>query len=71
MHAALQIGASPILLARESPEWGSLGPLALNGSPVTIHLVVPDVDAAVAQAAGAGAKVTMPVGDMFWGDRFA
>jgi uncharacterized glyoxalase superfamily protein PhnB len=42
----------------------------LKGSPVTIHLYVPDVDAAVAQAVAAGATVTMPVADMFWGDRY-
>lgn len=70
MHAALQIGNSLIMLAEESPEWGSLSPLALKGSPVTIHLVVPDVDAAIAQAVAAGARVTMPVADMFWGDRY-
>ncbi|HVE06711.1 MAG TPA: VOC family protein, partial [Paraburkholderia sp.] len=31
---------------------------------------VEDVDATVAQAVAAGAKVTMPVADMFWGDRY-
>ena len=47
-----------------------LGPKSLKGSPVTIHLYVEDADATVAQAAAAGAKVTMPVQEMFWGDRF-
>ena len=28
-------------------------------------------DAVVAQAARAGAKITMPPSDMFWGDRYA
>ena len=42
----------------------------LNGSPVTIHLYVSDVDATVAQAVAAGARVTMPDSDMFWGDRY-
>jgi uncharacterized glyoxalase superfamily protein PhnB len=37
---------------------------------VTIHLYVPDVDAVVARAVEAGAKTTMPVADMFWGDRY-
>jgi PhnB protein len=31
---------------------------------------LPDVDAFTAQAVGAGAKVTMPIADMFWGDRY-
>jgi uncharacterized glyoxalase superfamily protein PhnB len=42
----------------------------LKGSPVTIHLYVEDVDAFAARAIAAGAKVTMPVADMFWGDRY-
>jgi uncharacterized glyoxalase superfamily protein PhnB len=37
---------------------------------VTLHLQVPDVDAVVAQAVEAGAELTMPVADMFWGNRY-
>lgn len=70
IHAAVKIGDSTLMLVDENPQWGSLGPKALKGSPVTIHLYVPDVDATVAQAVAAGAKVTMPVADMFWGDRY-
>lgn len=70
MHAQVRIGDSHVMLVDEMPEWGLLGPLALKGSPVTIHLYVPDVDAAVARAVAAGATVTMPVADMFWGDRY-
>lgn len=70
MHASLKIGDSALMLADEMPAWGALGPKALKGSPVTVHLSVPDVDATVAQAVAAGAKLTMPVADMFWGDRY-
>lgn len=70
IHAAVKIGNSTLMLVDESPEWGALGPRTLKGSPVTIHLFVEDVDAVVAQAAAAGAKITMPVSDMFWGDRY-
>jgi PhnB protein len=70
MHALIRIGGSAVMLVDEMPEWGSLGPKALKGSPVTIHLYVEDADAAVARAVSAGAKVTMPVADMFWGDRY-
>jgi|SRR5215813_4580105 len=70
MHAMIRIGGSAVMLADEMPEWGSLGPKALKGSPVTIHLYVEDTDAFVARAAKAGAKITMPVDDMFWGDRY-
>ncbi len=70
VHAAVKIGDSDLMLAEESPAWGSLAPISLKGSPVTLHLVVPDVDASVAGAVDAGAKLTMPVSDMFWGDRY-
>jgi uncharacterized glyoxalase superfamily protein PhnB len=69
MHAAIRIGDSSVMLVDEMPEWGALGPKSLKGSPVTIHLFVEDVDAFVARAVAAGAKITMPVADMFWGDR--
>jgi uncharacterized glyoxalase superfamily protein PhnB len=70
MHGAIEIGAATIMLVDERPEWGALSPKSLKGSPVTIHLYVDDVDAFVARAADAGAKVIMPVADMFWGDRY-
>jgi uncharacterized glyoxalase superfamily protein PhnB len=70
MHAMVRIGNSPVMLADEMPEWGSVGPKSLNGTPVSIHLYVDDADAFVARAEQAGAKITMPVADMFWGDRY-
>jgi PhnB protein len=70
LHAMLRIGDSALMLTDEYPEQNELGPQALKGSPVTIHLYVPDVDATVARAVAAGARVTMPVSDMFWGDRY-
>jgi PhnB protein len=70
MHASVKIGDSMLMLVDENPQWGALGPKSLKGTPVTIHLMVEDVDATVAQAVAAGAKVTMPVEDMFWGDRY-
>lgn len=70
MHASLKIGDSVLMLTDEWPEHRSFGPKTLNGSPVTIHLYVEDVDASFKQAVEAGATVTMPVSDMFWGDRY-
>jgi len=70
MHASVRIGDSTLMLVDESPEWEMFGPTSLKGSPVTIHLYVKDADATVAQAVAAGARVTMPVADMFWGDRY-
>ncbi|WP_273028082.1 VOC family protein [Massilia timonae] len=70
MHAELRIGDSPIMLADAFPEFGSQGPLALKGSPVTIHLYVNDADAVWARALEASARPTMELADMFWGDRY-
>jgi PhnB protein len=70
MHAAVRIGDSTVMLVDENPQMGMLGPKALKGTPVTVHLYVEDADAFVARAAKAGAKVTMPVDEMFWGDRY-
>lgn len=70
MHASLRVGDSIIMMAEEFPEWGSLGPKALKGTSVTLHLYVPDADASFARAVKAGATVKMPLQDMFWGDRY-
>ena len=70
MNAVVRIGDSVLMLVDENPQWGLLGPMALKGSPVAIHLFVEDVDTVVAQAVAAGAKITMPVADQFWGDRY-
>lgn len=68
-HAELAIGRAKIMLADEHPEMGFRSPRALGGSPVTIHVYVADVDALAARAAAAGATITRPVADQFYGDR--
>ena len=70
VHACVLIGDSQLFLVDEMPEHGALGPRALKGSPVTIHLQVQDADAAFARAVQAGATVSMALADMFWGDRY-
>ncbi len=70
MFASLRIGDSHVMLTDEFPELGSLGPKSLKTSPVTIHLYVEDADATVKRAVAAGAKMTMQVDEMFWGDRY-
>lgn len=70
MHAAIRIGDSTVMLVDEMPQWGSLGPKSLKGSPVTIHLYVPDADNVFETAIAAGATAKMPIADMFWGDRY-
>lgn len=70
MHGCLSINGATVMLTDENPAWKSLSPKTLGGTPVTIHLMVDDVDKTFAGAVAAGAKVVMPVADMFWGDRY-
>jgi PhnB protein len=73
IHAALQINGSTVMLNDDFPEMNdgkSSTPTALGGTPVTIHLVVTDVDTQFKRAVDAGATVVMPVDDQFWGDRY-
>jgi len=68
-HAEIRIGDSRIMLADEHPEIRALSPKTVGGSPVSIHLYVEDVDAAVERAVAVGAKLVRPVADQFYGDR--
>jgi PhnB protein len=68
-HAEISIGDSRVMLADEHPEIQALSPKSVGGSPVSIHLYVEDVDAAVERAVVAGAKLVRPVADQFYGDR--
>lgn len=68
-HAELKIGDSHIMLADEHPEAGYLSPEGRGGTPVSLMLYVPDVDATVKKAQATGAKVVKEVIDQFYGDR--
>jgi PhnB protein len=68
-HAELGIGDSRVMLADEFPEIGARGPESIGGSPVTLLQYVEDVDATVERAVAAGARLTRPVADQFYGDR--
>jgi uncharacterized glyoxalase superfamily protein PhnB len=70
MHTAITIGDSMIMLNDDFPEYGGHSAASLKGTPVTLHLYVTDADAAFDKAVAAGAKVVMPIADMFWGDRY-
>ena len=73
MHGEVRIGSSLVYVCDDFPEFcggKSRAAKALGGSPVTVHRYVTDVDAAIKRAADAGATVTMPPQDMFWGDRY-
>jgi len=68
-HAEIQVGDSRIMLADEFPEMNFRSPRSVGGTPVNIHLYVPDVDKVAKKAVAAGAKSLRPVADQFYGDR--
>jgi PhnB protein len=76
MHAAMRVNGCQIFLMDEFPEYREecggevAAPPTLGGTAVVLHLDVPDCDAAIARMVAAGARVTMPAMDAFWGDRY-
>jgi PhnB protein len=73
MHVSLEINGGLVMLCDDFPEMQDgkrRDPNALGGTSVTLHLDLPDVDATFARAVEAGAVVTMPLQDQFWGDRY-
>lgn len=71
MHCELLINGGRLLLHDDYSEGRDQTPVALGGTPVTLHLYVADVDAVVATAVRAGATALMAPQDAFWGDRYA
>ena len=69
MHAEIRIGDSMIMIGEEWPGHHVKSPTSLNGTTLTLHIYVKDVDAAHKRAVAAGAKEIMAPTDMFWGDR--
>jgi len=69
MHAEIKIGDSIVMLSEEHPAMGCRGPQTVGSTTVDLYLYLEDVDKTFNRAVSAGAKVLMPVADMFWGDR--
>jgi len=69
MHARIRIGDSIVMLSDTFPG-GTQSPDVLGNSPVTLHIYINNVDKLWQQAVDAGAKVTMPLDNMFWGERY-
>lgn len=70
IHAELQIGNSILMLSPEFPMMKVFSPKSPGGgTSSSLYVYVADADAVFVQAVSAGANVTMPVADTFWGDR--
>jgi PhnB protein len=69
MHARIRIGDSIVMLS-DALAGGTQSPDVLGNSPVTLHIYSTNVDKLWQQAVDAGAKVTMPMDNQFWGERY-
>src|SRR5215475_2874367 len=70
-YAQFHVGHALVMLAEqgEGPGWRNQSPEQIGGTPVMIHLYVPDVDALARKAVAAGAKLLRPIKDEDRGDR--
>lgn len=73
MHGELSIDGHKLFVCDEFPasEGGTCkSPHTLGGTAVRITLLVDDADETVERAINAGARVSLPVQNMFWGGRY-
>ena len=69
MQIELRFGDSTVMIADEFPELGVLSPLSVGGTVGALAIHTDDVDALWERALAAGAELSQPLQDMFWGDR--
>jgi PhnB protein len=69
MQIELRFGDSTVMIADEFPELGVLSPPSVGGTVGALAIHTDDVDALWERALAAGAEVSQPLQDMFWGDR--
>ena len=70
MNARIRIGDSIVMLSDTFPGGGPQSPDMLGNSPVTLHIYTSNIEKIWQQAVDAGAKVTMPLDNQFWGERY-
>jgi uncharacterized glyoxalase superfamily protein PhnB len=70
-HAQFSIGNAEFMIADEFPELDVKSPRTLGGSPIQLHLQVPDVDATYTRALSVGAISLREPADQFHGNRNA
>jgi uncharacterized glyoxalase superfamily protein PhnB len=71
IHAELRLRDTTLMLSPESRQQNNLSANSIGNTPATLYILVDNVDSTFTSAVAAGAKVLMPVMDMFWGDRCA
>lgn len=69
VHAELNLRDTTLMLSPESREQNNLSANSIGNTPITLYVLVENVDDVFNKAVQSGAPVLMPVMDMFWGDR--
>jgi PhnB protein len=69
VHALLKIGEVMLMIHGEVSTLASRAPQSDGSSPVVLYVYVQDVDAVIARALAAGARMLVPIKNQFWGDR--
>ena len=70
-HAEVSIGGVAVMLSDEHPEINVVSPTTLGNSPVSLHILVDDVDGTFERAVAAGAQGERPPQDEVYGERTA
>jgi PhnB protein len=69
MQIELRFGDSTVMIADEFPELDVLSPRSVGGTVGALVIHTDEVDALWRRGLKAGAKVSVPLQEMFWGDR--
>jgi PhnB protein len=70
IHAMMKIGDSFVMLSDAFEESSTRSPTSVGALTSMLHVYTKDVDKLWNQALAAGAKVAMPLDDVFWGERY-
>jgi PhnB protein len=70
IHGRIRLGTSVIMLSDVFPGADVAAPSSVGTTTVTIHLYAKNIDRVWDRAIAAGAKVTMPLENQYWGERY-
>jgi PhnB protein len=70
MHARIRIGDSIVMMSDIIPGPNAPSDTGSGKLPVSLHIYMKNVDKLWQKAVDAGAKVSMPLDNQFWGERY-
>ena len=70
IHGRIQIGDSMVIVSEVFAGSDKAAPSTVETTTVTLHIYSKEVEALWNRAVAAGAKVTMPLDDQYWGERY-